>query len=151
MIRKSWRETFGGWSPSPSALLLWLAICTCTTSAALWFGDQHADDVIAQRERTIAIDVVASIEHMIDTAESVGRQFTQDVDDDAKALLASIVTMAHHFRLVVVAEASRPMHSTHCWPRSASIARRGIFTSDRPVPRRFSAPAPRWRNRSGRS
>ncbi len=34
----------------------------------------------------------------------IDSQFTQSVDADAKALLASIVAMAHHFRLVVVAE-----------------------------------------------
>src|SRR5262245_29129163 len=74
LISKTWREALGGWSPSPTTLLLWLAICTCTTAAALWFGEQHADDVIRQRERAIAADVVASIEHMIDTVELHGRR-----------------------------------------------------------------------------
>lgn len=34
----------------------------------------------------------------------IDRQFTQDVSPDGRALLRSIVAMAHHFRLVVVAE-----------------------------------------------
>ncbi|MGO4277893.1 MULTISPECIES: EAL domain-containing protein [Cupriavidus] len=34
----------------------------------------------------------------------IDRQFTQDVSPDGRALLRSIVAMAHHFRLVVIAE-----------------------------------------------
>lgn len=54
-------------------MLLWLAICTCTTAAALWFGGRHADDVIRQREHAIAAEVVASLEHMIGSVARHGQ------------------------------------------------------------------------------
>lgn len=78
----------------------------------------------------------------------IDRQFTQDVDANAKALLRSIVGMAHHFRLVVIAEGieTEAQHTLLAevgvdWaqgylyqrpaPPASVLARRGIWVNER--------------------
>ncbi|REF02034.1 diguanylate phosphodiesterase [Cupriavidus plantarum] len=72
---RTWRDVLGGgWTPSPATLLLWLAVCTVSTSAALWAGARVTDDVIAKRERAIASDVVVAITRMMGVVETHGRR-----------------------------------------------------------------------------
>ena len=78
----------------------------------------------------------------------IDRQFTQDVDANAQALLRSIVSMAHHFHLVVIAEGieTEAQHALiveagvdwaqgYLYQRPAApasiLARRGIWVNER--------------------
>lgn len=71
---RTWRDFIGGGPPSPATLLLGLAVCAVSTSAALWVGARYADEVIASRERAVASDVVASITRMITSVEAHGQR-----------------------------------------------------------------------------
>ncbi|AZG14378.1 EAL domain-containing protein [Cupriavidus pauculus] len=88
----------------------------------------------------------------------IDRQFTQDVDANARALLRSIVSMAHHFHLVVIAEGieTEAQHALIAeagvdWaqgylyqrpaPPASILARRGIWVNEQSGAEAAEAPA----------
>lgn len=72
---------------------------------------REAFDRLHQAGIRLAVDDFGTRNSNLDLIKSfpfdylkIDRQFTQDVDANAQALLRSIVNMAHHFHLVVIAE-----------------------------------------------
>lgn len=74
MALNFWQERFGGWHVSPLALLVWLGTCLCFVAVAVWLGRQRADHLVTQREASIGAEIVAALERVAETVDTLGRQ-----------------------------------------------------------------------------
>ena len=124
---------------------------------------REAFDRLHQANVRLAVDDFGTRNSNLDLIRSlpfdylkIDRQFTQEVDENARALLRSIVSMAHHFQLTVIAEGieTEAQHAVvaeagvdwaqgYLYQRPAGpaniLARRGIWVNEHHDPKEAEA------------